>query len=161
MKAHGQVTSAAPTSRAERDLEILARVARTTLAGAGLDDQLRLTLSLAGESLGASRSAVLLADPATGGLAVRCSWGLADTPRESVEPGASPEEWVAEHNEPFIKQSTLCLPLAADGRVLGVLSLTRPQARGPFNVWELRLASVLADLAAVAIERASAVPAVR
>jgi GAF domain-containing protein len=153
MKAQGQVTSPAPASRAERDLDILARVARAILAGAGLDDQLRLTLSLAAESLGASKSSILLADPATGELAVSCSTGLADAPMETVEPGASPEEWVAEHNQPFIKHSTLCLPLSAEGRVLGVLSISRPQARGRFSVSELRLASVLADLAALAMQK--------
>lgn len=151
--AHRPVSSAAPNSRAERDLEILASVARSTLAGAGLDDQLQLTLALACESLGASRSSILLADAATGELVLRCSWGLADAPLEPVGGDDRPEAWVAEHNQPFIKQSTLCLPLAAEGRVLGVLSMTRPQSRGPFDVWELRLASVLADLATLAIEK--------
>jgi signal transduction histidine kinase len=76
---------------------------------------------------------------------------------------------VAEHNEPFILHgpvidprfegvdptidSSLCLPLAADGRVLGVLNLTR-QPGEPFTVEDLRVASSLADLASVAVEKA-------
>ena len=160
-----------PVSRSERDLEVLARVGRTLLGSVDLDQQLGLTLRLASEEVGANRASVMLLNPETSRLAIRCSVGL---PPEAILTtiglGEGIAGWVAEHNEPFILHgpvtddrfagvdptidSSLCLPLAVEDRVLGVLNLTRrPGDR--FTVEDLRLASCLADLASVALEKAS------
>lgn len=157
-------------ARAERDLEVLALVGRQLLGSVDLDHQLSLALKLAGEALGANRCSVMLLDEATGRLQIRCSQGL---PPESITKPVAPGEgiagWVAEHNQPFILHgkvsdprfegvdptidSSLCLPLAVDGRVLGVLNLTRrPGAR--YTSDDLRLASSIADLASLALEKA-------
>ena len=158
------------TTRSERDLEALASVGRRLL-GADLDRQLSLTLRLGSEAVGANRASVMLLNSDTGRLEIRCSVGL---PPEAITTtigmGEGIAGWVAEHNQPFILHgpvtdarfvgvdptidSSLCLPLAVDGRMLGVLNLTR-QPGDPFTVEDLRLASSLADLAAVAVEKAS------
>src|ERR1700704_4478162 len=160
----------APANRSERDLEALASVGRRLRGSMDLDRQLSLTLQLAGEAVRAKRAPGMLLNPHTGRLEIRCSVGL---PPEAILPtiglGEGIAGWVAEHNEPFILHgpvidprfegvdptidSSLCLPLAADGRVLGVLNLTR-QPGEPFTVEDLRVASSLADLASVAVEKA-------
>ncbi|HLI56723.1 MAG TPA: GAF domain-containing protein [Actinomycetota bacterium] len=163
--------------RAERDLEVLARVGRKLLGTVDLDHQLSLALKVAGEALGANRSSVMLLDEATQRLEIRCSQGL---PPESITASVALGEgiagWVAEHNQPFILHgkvsdprfegvdptidSSLCLPLAVDGRVLGVLNLTRrPGAR--YTSEDLRLASSIADLASLAVEKAYLYSALR
>lgn len=163
--------------RAERDLEVLARVGRRLLGSVDLDHQLSLALKLAGEALGANRSSVMLLNGETHRLEIRCSQGL---PPESIATSVAPREgiagWVAEHNQPFILHgkvsdprfegvdptidSSLCLPLAVEGRVLGVLNLTRrPGAR--YTSEDLRLASSIADLASLAVEKAYLYSALR
>src|SRR5713226_6900385 len=162
-----------PVSRSERDLEVLARVGRTLLGSVDLDQQLGLTLRLASEEVGANRASVMLLNPETSRLEIRCSVGLPpEAILSTIGLGEGIAGWVAEHNEPFILHgpvtdprfegvdptidSSLCLPLAAEGngdRVLGVLNLTR-QPGDPFTVEDLRLASSLADLASVAVEKA-------
>src|SRR5437899_3112756 len=127
--------------RSERDLEILASIGRKLLGGVDLDQQLELTLRLAAEAVGANRASVMLLNDSRT-LAIRCSVGL---PPEAILGTVSLGEgiagWVAEHNQPFILHgavtdsrfegvdptidSSLCLPLAVEGRVLGVLNLTR------------------------------------
>jgi two-component system NarL family sensor kinase len=156
--------------RSERDLEILARVGRKLLGSVGLDHQLGLALRLAGEALGANRSSVMLLNEETNRLEIRCSMGLPpDVIATSVAMGEGIAGWVAEHNQPFILHgkvsdarfqgvdpsidSSLCLPLVVDSRVLGVLNLTRrPGAR--YTSEDLRLASSIGDLASLAVEKA-------
>ncbi|HEY2667709.1 MAG TPA: GAF domain-containing protein [Actinomycetota bacterium] len=166
-------SSNAPANRSERDLEALASVGRGLRAGADLDRQLGLVLRLAAEAVGANRASVLLLNHETGRLEIRCSVGLPpEAILSTIGLGEGIAGWVAENNEPFILHgpvtdprfqgidptidSSLCLPLAAEGnedRVLGVLNLTR-QPGDPFTVEDLRLASSLADLASVAVEKA-------
>jgi two-component system NarL family sensor kinase len=164
-------------SRSERDLEVLARVGRKLLGTVDLDQQLGLALKLAGEALGANRCSVMLLDEAGGRLEVRCSIGLPpEAIAASVALGEGIAGWVAEHNQPFILHgkvsdprfegvdptidSSLCLPLAVEGRMLGVLNLTRrPGAR--YTSEDLRLASSIADLASLAVEKASLYAALR
>lgn len=156
---------------------MIARVGRKLLGTVDLDHQLSLALKLAGEALGANRSSVMLLDETTHRLGIRCSQGL---PPESITASVALGEgiagWVAEHNQPFILHgkvsdprfegvdptidSSLCLPLAVDGRVLGVLNLTRrPGAR--YTSEDLRLASSIADLASLAVEKAHLYAALR
>lgn len=163
--------------RSERDLDVLARVGRKLLGSVDLDHQLSLALRLAGEALGANRSSVMLLDRDTNRLEIRCSVGL---PPEAITTTLAVGEgiagWVAEHNQPFILHgevsdprfegvdptidSSLCLPLAVDGRVLGVLNLTRrPGVR--FTSEDLRLASSIADLASLALEKSFLYSALR
>jgi signal transduction histidine kinase len=156
--------------RSERDLEILASIGRKLLGGVDLDQQLGLTVRLAAEAVGANRASVLLLDGETRTLAIRCSVGLPpEAILSTIALGEGIAGWVAEHNQPFILHgpvtdsrfegvdptidSSLCLPLAVEDRVLGVLNLTR-QPGNRFTVEDLRLASSLADLASLAVEKA-------
>jgi signal transduction histidine kinase len=160
----------AAVNRSERDLEALATVGRRLRGGADLDRQLSLTLRLAAEAVGANRASVMLLNPETERLEIRCSIGLPpEAILSTIGLGEGIAGWVAEHNQPFILHgpvldprfegvdptidSSLCLPLAAEGKVTGVLNLTR-QPGEPFTVVDLRLASSLADLASVAVEKA-------
>ena len=160
-------------NRSERDLEALASVSRGLRTSADLDRQLGLILRLAAEAVGANRASVMLLNRETGRLEIRCSVGLPpEAILSTIGLGEGIAGWVAEYNQPFILHgpvtdprfegvdptidSSLCLPLAAQGnedRVLGVLNLTR-QPGDPFTVEDLRLASSLADLASVAVEKA-------
>jgi signal transduction histidine kinase len=160
----------AAVNRSERDLEALATVGRRLRGSADLDRQLSLTLRLGAEAVGANRASVMLLNPETERLEIRCSVGLPpEAILSTIGLGEGIAGWVAENNEPFIVHgpvidprfegvdptidSSLCLPLAAEGRVMGVLNLTR-QPGEPFTVEDLRLASSLADLASVAVEKA-------
>jgi two-component system, NarL family, sensor kinase len=160
-------------NRSERDLEALASVSRGLRTSADLDRQLGLILRLAAEAVGANRASVMLLNRETCRLEIRCSVGLPpEAILSTIGLGEGIAGWVAEYNQPFILHgpvtdprfegvdptidSSLCLPLAAQGnedRVLGVLNLTR-QPGDPFTVEDLRLASSLADLASVAVEKA-------
>jgi signal transduction histidine kinase len=170
---HMTQSNNAAANRSERDLEALASVGRGLRTSADLDRQLGLILRLAREAVGANRASVMLLNRETGRLEIRCSVGLPpEAILSTIGLGEGIAGWVAEHNEPFILHgpvtdprfegvdptidSSLCLPLAAEGNedgVLGVLNLTR-QPGDPFTVEDLRLASSLADLASVAVEKA-------
>ncbi|TMK54109.1 MAG: GAF domain-containing protein [Actinobacteria bacterium] len=132
---HMTQSNNAAANRSERDLEALASVGRGLRTSTDLDRQLGLILRLAGEAVGANRASVML-------LNRFILHGPVTDPRfEGVDPTID---------------SSLCLPLAAEGNedgVLGVLNLTR-QPGDPFTVEDLRLASSLADLASVAVEKA-------
>jgi signal transduction histidine kinase len=160
----------AAVNRSERDLEALATVGRRLRCSTDLDRQLSLTLRLAAEAVGANRASVMLLNPKTDRLEIRCSVGLPpEVILSTIGLGEGIAGWVAEHNEPFILHgpvtdprfegvdptidSSLCLPLAAESGVMGVLNLTR-RPGDPFTVEDLRLASSLADLASVAVEKA-------
>ena len=124
----------AAVNRSERDLEALATVGRRLRGSADLDHQLSLTLRLAAEAVGANRASVMLLNPETERLEIRCSVGLPpEAILSTIGLGKGIAGWVAEHNQPFILHglvtdtrfegvdptidSSLCLPLAAEGRV--------------------------------------------
>jgi two-component system, NarL family, sensor kinase len=151
-------------------VEILARVARSLLETDDFEQQLALTLSLATEALRAGRGSVMVFDPELGELTIRCAHGL---PPEAIESrhrfGEGISGWVAANREPVLLHggvlderfegsdpsigSSLSLPLAVGGTTLGVLNLVR-RTDEHFTEEDLRLASSLADLASVAIEKA-------
>ncbi len=159
----------ADAARNRRDLAIVARVARSLLGAIELEDQLRLTLDLLTEALAADRGSVMLLDD-SGHLEVRCAAGLPPEALGVRTPlGHGIAGWVAEHNAPVVLHgdvdddrfegvdarlgSALSLPMAVTGRVVGVLNLVR-RTGARFKDEDLRLAESLADLAALAAERA-------
>jgi signal transduction histidine kinase len=155
---------------ADTPFEILARVGRSLLETDDFEQQLALTLSLATEALRAGRGSVMVFDPELGELTIRCAYGL---PPEAIDSrrrfGEGISGWVAAHREPVLLHggvlderfegadptigSSLSLPLAVGGTTLGVLNLVR-RTDERFTEADLRLASSLADLASVAIEKA-------
>ena len=156
--------------RSNEHLEILARVSESLLGSIDLDDQLLMTLRLARGALGGDRGSIMLIDERSGELKIAHSEGL---PAEAIEVpiaiGEGIAGWVAENNEPVVLHgdvndprfsgndpsigSALSLPLAAEGKVLGVLNLVRKEG-DRFAEEDLRLATALADLASVALEKA-------
>jgi two-component system, NarL family, sensor kinase len=150
--------------------EILARVGRSLLETDDFEQQLALTLSLATEALQAGRGSVMVFDPELGELTIRCAHGL---PPEAIDSrrrfGEGISGWVAANREPVLLHggvlderfegadptigSSLSLPLAVGGTTLGVLNLVR-RTDERFTEEDLSLASSLADLASVAIEKA-------
>lgn len=157
-------------NRSARDLQVLARVGRSLLETIDLDEQLGLTLRLAAEALSADRGSVLMADPDRGLLRFQATEGLPPGAAETAIPiGEGIAGWVAAHNEPVVLhgdvadprfegidptiESSLSLPLAVEGKVLGVLNVVRLSG-ARFTEDDLRLASSLADLASLAIEKA-------
>jgi signal transduction histidine kinase len=149
---------------------VLARVGRSLLETDDFEHQLALTLSLAIEALRADRGSVMVFDPELGELTIRCAHGL---PPEAIGSrrrfGEGISGWVAAHRKPVLVHgsvldhrfkgadptigSSLSLPLAVGGTTLGVLNLVRRSGR-QFTEEDLRLASSLADLASVAIDKA-------
>lgn len=163
--------------RGTRDFEILMTVARSLLETSDLDDQLTLTLTLAIAALGANRGSVMMTDPEAEILRIRAAVGLpAEAAERAVPFGEGIAGWVAAHNQPLVLhgdvadprfegsdptiESSLSLPLSVGQRVLGVLNLVR-QPGERFTDDDLRLASSLADMAAIAIEKARLYAALR
>ena len=154
-----------------RELEILALLSRSLLETVDLDEQLGLTIRLAAEALRADRGSIMLVDQETGNLQITAAEGL---PPEMighvVAMGEGIAGWVARHNEPVAVHgevqdprfegvnpslnSAISLPMYSHGVVMGVLNLVRISG-GEFTEQDLRFASSLADMASVAIEKAS------
>ena len=157
--------------------EVLARAGRSLLETDDFEQQLALTLSLATEALRADRGSVMVFDPELGELTIRCAHGL---PAEAIDSrrrfGEGISGWVAAHRKPVLLHggvfddrfegadptigSSLSLPLAVGGTTLGVLNLVR-RTDEHFTEEDLRLASSLADLASVAIDKARLHTAIR
>lgn len=169
-RGHVSVKAAGDGDRSARDVEILARVGRSLLETVDVDEQLGLALRLATDALDADRGSVLMADPEALLLRIRASQGLPPQASEAAIPfGEGIAGWVAAQNEPVILhgdvadarfegvnpriESSISLPLAVEGRVLGVLNVVRLSGLR-FTDDDLRLASSLADLASIAIEKA-------
>lgn len=150
--------------------EVLARAGRSLLEGQDLDQQLSTTLRLATESVGADRGSVLMADPAERVLRIKVSTGLPPEAEKEVVPfGEGIAGWVALNNEAVVLhggfsdsrfkgkdptiESSISLPLAVDGTVLGVLNIVR-RSGDRFTTEDLALAEALADFAALALEKA-------
>src|SRR2546423_9746332 len=93
----------AAANRSERDLEALASVGRRLRDGVDLDRQLGLMLQLAAEAVRANRTSVMLLNPDTARLEIRCSVGLPPEPIPStIGPAGGTAGGVPETNEPFI-----------------------------------------------------------
>ena len=152
------------------ELEVLARVGKSLLGTIDLEEQLTQTLQLATAALGADRGSVMLVTSGKGILQVMASSGLpssASGAKKEVGEGIS--GWVAVNREPVVVHgdvgdprfagidpkiiSSISLPLIAEEKVLGVLNLVRMKGER-FSDGDLALASSLADMAALAIEKA-------
>lgn len=162
--------------RSVKEVEVLARVGRSLLETIDLDEQLSLALNLAAEAISADRGSVLIADFEAGVLNIRAARGLPSEVTSLTQIGEGISGWVAAHNEPVILhgdfadprfegvdptiESSLSLPLSVEGKVLGVLNLVRLSGER-FTQNDLTLASSLADLASLAIEKARLYSALR
>lgn len=170
MDALGARGAAAPEmDRASRDLAVIAEVGRSLIGIIDLDQQLGQILSIAIDALGGDRGSIMLADASQQQLEVRCGVGLPATASSATTRfGEGIAGWVAEHREPVVLHggvsdprfegrdasigSALSLPLMVDEALIGVLNLVR-SAGDRFTDEDLRLASSLADMSSLAIEK--------
>ncbi|HVE75802.1 MAG TPA: GAF domain-containing sensor histidine kinase [Actinomycetota bacterium] len=153
----------------QKHLEVLARVGKSLLSAEGLENQLSLTLTLATEALGADRGSIMLLGEDKLTLSIESSVGLPPGAPEATQVGSGIAGWVAEKKEPLILHgevhdprfegvdpnigSAISLPLESMGSVVGVLNLVRSKGE-LFTSAHVQLASSLADMASVAIEKA-------
>ena len=157
------------TTSSARDLAILAQVGRSLLGTIDLDDQLGLTLRLAVSALGADRGSIMLWDAESKTLTVGSAEGLPMAAMQtSIQSGEGIAGWVAAHREPLVLHgdvadprftgndpsidSSLSLPLLVQDTLLGVLNIVR-RSGAKFTERDLHLASSLADMASIAIEK--------
>jgi PAS domain S-box-containing protein len=124
------------------------------------------------EALGADRVSLMLLDEAERVLTVSAAVGLpADVAAGTrIALGEGIAGWVALTGQPLLLPegpdvpaplreamgheeitSALCVPLQVEGRVIGVLNLSRLDRRSPFALTDLQVVSLLAERAAVAI----------
>lgn len=153
----------------EKHLEVLARVGKSLLSAEGLENQLSLTLTLATDALDADRGSIMLLADDKLTLTIESSVGLPPGAPEMTRVGSGIAGWVAEKREPLILHgevqdprfegvdpnigSAISLPLESMGSVVGVLNLVRSKGE-LFTRAHVQLASSLADMASVAIEKA-------
>jgi signal transduction histidine kinase len=138
-----------------------------------LDKLLKLSLRLTMQELRAQQGSILLFDKTSDQLKMLASRGM---PREITEKGYVPRkgsiaEWVISHDTPLLLndvrrdsrftsivrereiRSSLCVPLRAQGNVIGTINITRTQ-RENFTDQDLDTLVILASQAALAIENA-------
>lgn len=166
------ISAAAPAASPSLPFaEVIAEAGRALLeASLDVSDRLNLTLQLATDALEAERGSVMVLDEANGLLHIQAAVGLpAEALLSSTPVGEGIAGWVVANNEPIILHgdvidprfkgidssidSSLCLPLTAEGKALGALNIVRLTG-DRFTSEEFRIASALADLCAFAIERA-------
>lgn len=157
------------TDRASRDLAVIAEVGRSLIGIIDLDQQLEQILDIGIDALGGDRGSIMLADDSKQQLEVRSGVGLpAEAASATTRFGEGIAGWVAEHRKPLVLHgdvsdprfkgrdasigSALSLPLMVDEALLGVLNLVR-SAGERFTDEDLRLASSLADMSSLAIEK--------
>ncbi|HVF11687.1 MAG TPA: GAF domain-containing protein, partial [Actinomycetota bacterium] len=155
--------------RASRDLAVIAEVGRSLIGIIDLDQQLEQILTIAIEALEGDRGSIMLADDSARQLEVRSGVGLPARAEGATSAfGEGIAGWVAEHRQPVVLHgdvsdprfegrdssigSALSLPLIVDESLLGVLNLVR-SAGDRFTDEDLRLASSLADMSSLAIEK--------
>lgn len=145
---------------------------RTLLATTDLDRLLAQVVELAARATGAERCSLLLVDAELQELVLAAAHGaqvpLCPPPRLKMGEGIA--GWVARCGEPMALcgaltpdarhavfadgASSVCLPLTAGGKAIGVISLVKTGSEPPFTEADSELLSILTAGAAVAIENA-------
>jgi two-component system, cell cycle sensor histidine kinase and response regulator CckA len=72
--------------------------------------------------------------------------------RVSMQKGT--DGWVARHNEPIVRASSVWVPLLSGGKLQGVLHIEAPGRRRPFTLGEVKALNILVSIAAPALENA-------
>ncbi|MBN1518073.1 GAF domain-containing sensor histidine kinase [Candidatus Sumerlaeota bacterium] len=142
-----------------------------------LDDLLMLILDTSMGALHTQQGSILLYDEKTNMLKMLAAMGL---PRNVMQQGYEPRkgsiaEYVIQNNEPLLLndddvdrdnritsvarergiKSSMCVPLRSSNKVIGTLNLTRTDVSiGYLSERELEICTILAQQAAISIERA-------
>jgi two-component system, NarL family, sensor kinase len=140
-----------------------------------LQSVLHLILDRAIEVMQADAGSIMILDESTGDLEVKAARGsrAAEVFGRSVKLGEGIAGWVALYGQPLLLvdgeldtrfhticqrddvRDALCVPLQADGAVVGVLSVNNRRGDGPFNEEDLRLLTALGSHVSLAIRNAA------
>lgn len=147
--------------RRPRGLSTLTEVSRALTYTTSIDDVLRLTVRRAAELVRAKKTLIMLAD-AAGLLNVRAAYGVDE---QRVHDFREPlNETLARRLQGLLdhpsEEAFLGVPLVVQGKVTGLLAAVRMDGK-PCTANDEWLLSALADQAAVALENARLVEAVR
>ncbi|MGE0491692.1 MAG: HD domain-containing phosphohydrolase [Vulcanimicrobiota bacterium] len=146
------------------ELEALYRLGTVLNSSLSLEQILPAVLDQTLALLGAQAASVMLLDEASGELSIRLARGLSEdiVSKTRVRLGHRVSGKVAERGKPILisransedNDSSLCVPLLTNNKVVGVLNIRTKQDGSDFTQQDLGLASQLASVAAVAIENA-------
>lgn len=151
----------------------LYEISRTLAEGKELNNVLQLILKKGCELFYCENGSIMLLDEKTGELTIKVASGLSEeiikTTKKYVGDG-SVAGWVAKEKKPLIllgrviderftssKEKTkdsLCVPMIAKNRLIGVFSLSNRKGQGIFEEADMNLLTTLANEAALAIETA-------
>lgn len=140
-----------------------------------LQSVLNLILDRAIEVMQADAGSIMMLDESTGDLQVKAARGsrAAEVDGRSVKLGEGIAGWVALYGQSLLLvdgeldtrfhticqrddvRDALCVPLQADGAVVGVLSVNNRRGNGPFNEEDLRLLTALGSHVTLAIRNAA------
>lgn len=163
--------------RTERDrLDLLFTVSSTVSSTLDVDQMLAELLEILRQRLRINHGSVMLLDAETAQLEQRATLGARPAGLTRLPLGVGIAGWVAQHATPLLVEdvrrdprwvapesdaphhkqggSLLAVPLIASDEVLGVLQVSHPDV-GHFNQEHLRLLTVIANEAAVAIHNAA------
>jgi PAS domain S-box-containing protein len=159
------------TRRRVRELRLLHDVGRAAASGVHMEETLQAAAVALAAELEGNNVALLLLDSESGALRMEASVGYSSDAVKNLRLrlGEGVTGWVAQHGEPALvpdvrldpryyegdsnTRSELCVPLAADSRVIGVLNVESGQPNA-FTDDDQRLLSTLANNLTVLIERA-------
>ncbi len=158
-----------------KQIEALSKIASLITSGLYLEELLRLIVNVTAEIMNSKISSLMLLDPEKKELIVKATQSISEdyNKKPNIKLGEGIAGKAASENKPICvldvredarylnidiaKKESLCslasVPLAVKGRVIGILNCYTSK-KHKFSQHELRLLSVLANQAAVAIENA-------
>jgi len=159
------------TQQRLKELSLLHEVALAAVSEVNVHETLQRAAEALGTAMGGAFVALALLDQSTQELHIRANGGRTMDHAEHLvlRVGEGITGWVAQHGEPLLVPdvradpryvagwsdtlSELCVPLAAEGRTIGVLNVESPRANA-FTLDDQRLLSILASNLVSLIERA-------
>ncbi len=159
------------------ELGMLNEIGKALTSSLDIGEVMHLILAKVSGVLKPRNWSVLLEDGSTHELYFKAAVGPGSERLASlrVRPGEGIAGWVAKHNQPllvadvslderfaarfdeasrFHTRSILAVPLASQGRMLGVIELVNGQEDAPFTSEDLRILLTVGEFAAIAIENA-------
>lgn len=157
-----------------KELDVLFEIARVAATSMDLDELLAGVLERATRAIEAGAASILIEDQNTGDLSFRASVGgdPRAAKRHKIKAGEGIAGWVAMHGQPQIvndveadgryagerasyrPRSVLCVPLTWDGGVGALEFLDKRGGELPFTEDDIKLATVIAQNVASAIQTA-------
>lgn len=157
-------------------LDLLQNGIRAINSAIELEDLLQMIVNNAVRVLKAEQSSIGLVDPVSGELAIQCATGLdsAKLHRRRFRPGVGVAGWVVQNGKPLMVEdvrldvryvdpytdesigrttrSMLCVPLVAEGKVIGTLCVTHSEPSA-LDQEDQNLLTAFAEQAALAVHK--------